>query len=201
MQFKAKTLVIAIALLTQFILVASAQDESGFDFRKTKWGMSEAEVKASEGSQPQAGPKSPSFDNILIYQGNVANLTAFCAYKFVSNQLVETAYVFTEEHSNLNLYISDYNKIKEILTGKYGQPTSDRTVWKNNLYRDDPDRYWMAVAKGDLAYGSSWTTPTTTILLTLTGDNYNISMILSYQSINLKSLIQSKEKSSHESDF
>jgi len=201
MRFKAKALVIAIALLAQFTLIASPQDESGFDFRKTKWGMSEVEVKASEDNQPYTRESSTSFDTILIYKGAVANLQTVYGYKFVSDQLVETSYFFVEQHSNKNDYIYDYKKIKEILTGKYGQPESDRVIWKNNLYRDSPERYGMAVSKGDLVYSAEWKTPSTFILLGLSGDNYEIKMVLFYQSLRLKSLVDAKTKKTQEEDF
>lgn len=196
MQFKAKTLVITIALLTQFTLIASAQDESGFNFRKTRWGMTQAQVKASEKGKPTVDNETE-----LDYLDTVDNLEANVGYIFVDDKLVNAGYLILEKHTNDNMYITDYNGIKEILTRKYGSPIKDQVGWKNNLYRDDPEQYGFAVSVGHLVMNSEWDTPDTHIQLTLHGDNFKVSLIVIYSSKKLKSLMESKEASDEEKDF
>lgn len=201
MPVKTRTFVIAIALIAQFTLAALAQDESGFDFRKTRWGMSVAEVKASEGNILIADGPKDIYDNILVYKGMIARLPTLINYFFISGQLVQASYALNVKHSNENLYIEDFNNIKNVLISKYGHPIEDSVIWKDDTYKNDPEDYGFAISVGDLALQNMWKTSSTEIYLTLRGDNYHINIAIPYMSTRLKSLIESKEKSAEERDF
>jgi len=105
------------------------------------------------------------------------------------------------KYSSDNQHILDFNKIKEILTDKYGKPEIDDKVWRRNLYRDDPTRYGFAVSIGDLVYRAKWITPRTEILLVLSGNNYKLKSGVIYTSLKYKDLIEAQEKKEHESEF
>lgn len=201
MQSRAITLAIAIALLTQFTLLATAQDESGYDFRKTRWGMSVAEVKALESNKLLANGSHDIYDNILVYEGTIARLPTLISYFFISDQLVQASCAIHVKHSNENLYIDDFNNIKNALTNKYGKPINESVIWKDDTYRDDPANYGFAISIGDLVLEKMWKTPTTEIYLTLRGDNHHINMAVPYMSIKLKPLVESKQKSFQDKEF
>jgi len=163
-----------------FSTICSAED---YNFRKTKWGMSIAEVKSSE---PLDVVKEE--DNMLGYKTNVIGKDVFVVYFFIDNQLVRTRYVLAESHSNNNDYITDYNAFKEILIKKYGPPKKDETFWKNDLYKDDYSHWGTAISMGHLIYYSNWETEDTEINNMLMGDNFDISCIVEYSSKNLKEI-------------
>lgn len=192
---------IAIALLCLFAGAAWAQDSDGYDFRKTKWGMTPAQVKASESMDPTAQGGTETYDLIILYSVSVAGLNTQLGYHFVSNKLVSGAYIIQESYVNRNQHIADYNKIKEILTRKYGPPSTDDVVWNNDLFKDDPQNYGTAVATGHLAYQSTWETPDTEIKLTLRGENFKVLHGVMYEDKKSKSLIESREKAGEEKDF
>ena len=102
--------------------------------------------------------------------------------------------MFTHSHSNENDYILDFNKLKEILTKKYGKPIEDERLWKNDLYRDDPQYWGFAISLGHLIYLATWETPatdttdTTIITLLLNGENFEIMFCIEYLSKNLHKL-------------
>jgi hypothetical protein len=104
------------------------------------------------------------------------------SYYFAENQLVAGRYIFLSEHSNKNLYINDYDDIKESLIKKYGQPNVDRPVWNNDLYKNDPSEWGMAISVGHLSYTAGWQLANTQIILHLGGDNYDITLGLDYHS-------------------
>lgn len=192
---------IAIALLCLLTCAAEAQDQDGYDFRKTKWGMTPAQVKASENTSPIAEGPASQCDLIIIYSGNVANLQTLYSYHFINNKLVSTFYNFRESYVNDNKYLEDYLKIKEILTRKYGSPSKDNTVWSNDLYKDDPQNYGTAVSVGHLALQSDWQTPGTDIRLTLKGENFQAGMGIIYIDRKSKALMESYKNKSEEEDF
>jgi hypothetical protein len=150
------------------------------DFRAVRWGMSRAEVKGRESAQLV----SDAPDGIM-YEVSVAGHDAALAYFFVEDSLTSSIYQFTEEHTNKNDFIEDYNELKQMLTRKYGVPAEDTTVWKDRLYQDDPSQWGMAVATGGLALRSKWQTARTEVALGLVGDNFKVKLGLIYLSKDL----------------
>jgi hypothetical protein len=165
--------------------------EQAYDFRKTNWGMSREQVKATE-------DKKPDFeaDTMLGYDVTISGKDFACIYTFLEDKLYNSGYFFTGEHTNKNLYIDDYEELKETLTKKYDKPKTDISgLWKNDLYKDDKSHWGRAISVGHLIYGASWETPTTEINLMLSGDNFKIKLILAYDSKELKEWVkQTKEK-------
>ncbi|MBN1546463.1 MAG: hypothetical protein JW902_07385 [Syntrophaceae bacterium] len=150
-------------------------------FRKSKWGMSIAEVKASE---PLEVAKED--ENFLAYKTSVIGKDVFVAYFFVDNQLTRARYVLADSHSNKNDFIIDYEDFKKILIKKYGNPVQDESIWRNDLYKDDYSDWGTAISIGHLIYFSNWKTKDTGISILLSGENYDISCIIEYSSTNFK---------------
>ena len=98
-----------IFIVLSFLSTASAQD-SNFDFRKTKWGMTISQVKAIESIKPSAVTKDKS-KTLLIYKDTIAGLSCKVVYIFSQNKLIRSKYMVTKEHTNKNDYLSDYNSL------------------------------------------------------------------------------------------
>lgn len=150
-----------------------------FTFRDTEWGMSKQQVINTEGRKPDY-----ETDTILGYEGTITGFESLIGYYFVNGELYQGMYILSHQHTNKTDYIYDYNKIKKLLIDKYGQPTQDYIFWKDDLYRDDPDDWGMAIITGDLWYVSGWESNGTRIMLSLSGDNYEINFTLTYDDIN-----------------
>lgn len=182
--------VMKIVLIGFLILIFSTIcTAENYNFRKTKWGMSIAEVKSSE---PLDVTKEE--DNLLGYKTVVIGKDVLVAYFFIDNQLVRTRYVLAESHTNNNDYIADYNDFKKILIKKYGPPRKDETFWKNDQYKDDYSHWGLAISMGHLIYYSNWETEDTEINNMLMGDNYDTSCIVEYSSKNLKEIEKKAEE-------
>ena len=179
-----KNLIIIITEISNSISVSldiynPQSGENNTDFRNTRWGMSLDEVKNSEENQP-----TNNKNDLLVYINEIAGLSCKIVYIFADNKLTRAKYVFTNEHSNKNDFIVDYNEMKELLSKKYGVPY-DKELWKNDLYKDDYGQWGFAISLGHLMYYSEWATPNTSIKLVLNGENYNIDFQLEYSSSNL----------------
>ncbi len=175
---------LSIILLALFVVLFSESGFAGdYNFRKTKWGMSIAQVKSSEPLEA-----SEESENILGYKTQVLGKNVLVAYFFIDNQLVRTRYILVDSHTNKNDFITDYNDFKEILTKKYGKPKEDESYWKNDLYKDNHSHWGTAISMGHLVYISNWETKDTEINNILTGENFNISCIVEYSSKNLEEL-------------
>lgn len=126
---------VSILLIILLILVISTlvlfAEEAKYDFRKTNWGMSKEQVKATE-------DKKPDFEDntMLSYEVTISEKDFDCAYLFLEDKLYGSRYLFFGEHTNKNLYIDDYEELKEILTKEYGKPKIDKVTWKNDLFKN-----------------------------------------------------------------
>ena len=172
--FSVLLIVILILVISTLALFA---EEVKYDFRETTWGMSKEQVKATEDRKADYEENAMLSYKVKIFGGNY-----YCFYSFLEDTLYNGGYVSTEEHTNKNLYINDYKELKRILTKEYGKPIMDEINWKNDLYKDDKSEWGMAISIGDLEYWALWETLNTKIGLILDGDNYEISLILSYDS-------------------
>lgn len=156
-------------------------------FRETLWGMSKEQVKKVETSwfikEEKGGGDFKGLD-VLYYKTEVGSLEAVIICYFAENLLTRARYQITEEHASSNLYIDDFKNIKSQLTQKYGAPARDDAIWSNDLYKDEPSEYGMAVSVGHLMYVAEWYLPETSIQLLLRGDNYKITLSVEYTGDN-----------------
>ncbi len=160
-----------------------------FDFRKTRWGMSESEVlKTEDGTPTPSGVK----DVIGFTDKKMGGISTFVFYIFAQGKLVRAVYSFTEEYVNDNHYIDDYKKIKKILTEKYGKPLRDKMIWRNKLYQNRPQDWGQAVSIGHLTYHADWKTKKTFIRMTLRSKNLRVKHDLVYTSNELGQLLNQK---------
>lgn len=182
-----KYFLLFIAILVFVSVQVVAADE--YDFRKARWGMSQEEVIRSESGKP-VGRTS----EVLKYKSSLDNKDCSIFYKFQNNRLMTGLYAFDIWHTNQNNYILDYGRLKELLIKKYGTPLDDEVIWSNDLFKNDHQLYGMAVAMGHLAFVARWETPTTEVGLMLTGENYEITLAIIYESKDLKEDPEKKDK-------
>lgn len=146
-------------------------------FRKAHWGMSYEDVKKLEESTPILDK-----ENTLAFKGELGNFNVFIAYYFISGKLTRGAYLINEKHSNRTMHISDYTKLNKLLTAKYGLPDEEDRIWRRDLYKDNIQRWGIAIARGDLVYYTIWKNENTEITHELSGDNFEITHKILYKS-------------------
>jgi len=188
---------IMIILMTVSMLLAASDQR---DFRQTTWGMNSSQIVSAEGKMPAFQDKGSPIQ-ILGYSDQIANLDCQVFYILAYDQLVRTKYMISEKHTNKTEYLSDYDRLKEVLSNKYGKPVSDDIYWKNNLYKSDPSEWGMAVAVGHMAKFTRWESLRTTIILCLTGDNFEINLGIEYSSKELAALEKKAKKEQEASKF
>jgi hypothetical protein len=146
-------------------------------FRGTKWGQTKQQIKQIEKAK-LIGDTSAT----LVYKLTTCGFDALLGYNFTNNKLFRATYIFTEEHTNLNIFIDDYATIKILLMKIYGEPKEDKTDWSNDLLKNDRDKWGMAISMGQLAYFTTWENTSTIIALSLQKGDYSIKMSVEYLS-------------------
>lgn len=156
-----------------------------YDLRNVNWGMSLQDViNSEEQTYTYISEDKQQIMYSDVTAGNV-NFT-YLMYYFDNDALNHAIYYADNTHSSDNLYVEDYNSLKDKLTSLYGTPNPNdvKEIWYDDLYKDNPNDYGKAVARGDLTMATRWTTDTTIITLFLSGDNYECKLAIQYYDVN-----------------
>ncbi len=132
------------------------------------------------------------YEIILSYEDRILELDCSIIYFFAGEKLVRTKYFFTEKHSNKNDYITDYDTLRTALSKKYGEPLYSNRRWVNDLYKDDPQDWGLAISLGHMEDYTKWETLQTGIFLILYGHNYEIFLEIGYTGKELAELEEKK---------
>ena len=115
--------------------------------------MSRSEVSSSENSNPIYQE-----NDILSYDSSIDGKDVAVIYYFSNNKLYRARYILQENHSNKNDFISDFQDFKLLLGKKYGKAEIDGSSWKNELYKNNPEDWGLAISIGHLVYYALWKT-------------------------------------------
>lgn len=155
--------------------------KDGYDFRKTRWGMTPEEVRASESSKPgQERWAADQSKHYIYYSGEIAGLKTDYVYIFTDRSLRRVFCYFTVADENPLNYIKESKRIKKLISTKYGTPLYDGTVREEEEFKGTREEAVEAFKNGGAAYLTMWATPASTILLDLDNDNGEIVLALKY---------------------
>lgn len=187
----AKSIMIASLVIFLFTNSYAQQTEkSKYNFRKTRWGMTKQQVKATEPIKI-----ANELDSEIVYLGSVASMDAMIGYIFDGGKLIGGSYQFIEKNTNDNDYIYDFYKLLKVLTRKYSTPVSnDHHVWFDDFYKDNPNKRGFAIRVDHLAYQARWETDRIEILLSLYGDDYKIHLEVLYSCKKLQHLGEEEQR-------
>jgi major membrane immunogen (membrane-anchored lipoprotein) len=138
--------------------------ETKYDFRRADWGMTMAEVKASESKKP-----ADETADSLTYTSRVGKMFAYVTYQFKDGKLYRAGFIFDEKRDTDQKFLDDYETIKQELTKVNGKPVIDGVKQINPDADVASQDRGAAVCRGDLAYGAQWNIPRTVIRLFLQG--------------------------------
>ena len=154
------------------------------DFRNTRWGMTENEVRSVEGSNPDYTGKLDGRNAWYIgYDTSLMGNDALVAFYFGPEGLYQARYIWNEKHSNERLYIDDYQSVREQLTNKYGDPLIDWENWDTDQHKKRySDDKGTALLYGYLSYLTYYSTSSSYIEMNMSADNFDISFVIDYTS-------------------
>lgn len=158
-----------------------------YTFRGIPWGSSVETVENSDFLKKYSDYIYDEEYNAIWLDGlTVANKSTSVALYFSNSGLYRAAYVLSEKHTNLNNYVDDFNDVCDALIKKYGEPDESVDDWKDDLYKDDPSDYGMAVGAGHVTFSRRWDGNNSTITVGCSGDNFKITNIIFYDSLTLQ---------------
>lgn len=150
---------------------SESDDAQQYDFRKTRWGMSRPEVKSSEDADyvgaGTIGIDDEKYDTSLVYEDKIGGLDVTILYIFTNEKLSQGIYQFKSRYSDPNTYLVNFNKMVEAYKKKYGAPWEVKEEWKDEKYKNDPDKLGQALTEGHISYSTTWQTLETEITVGL----------------------------------
>jgi hypothetical protein len=179
----------------------SAQNAPEPDFRKANWGMTQAQVTATEPDRP-AEVREDNGEVVVRYDTSPGRLI----YIFADDKLVRAKYISNAEHAELNDFIADFSGVEPVLQERYGKPATERAVWDNDLYQQerlpylDQDRArpsdilpsdqhaGLSVSLGYLRLYTQRANARTKVVHALTGENYRILHQIEYRGVEWEAL-------------
>ncbi len=196
-----------------FLAVGRASDPAGQskprpaprDFRGATWGMTRAQVLATETAQP-AEVRESSGELILRYDSiQLDGLPCRVVYIFANDKLVRAKYIFDADHDDPNEFIRDFRTLDPLLKDAYGKPVLARAFWNDDTFQDERKGYLdqdrasssdilpsdrfvgLSVSLGFLKLYTQWLGDRTRISHGLTGENYHITHQVEFRGVEWES--------------
>jgi len=133
-----------------------------------EWGMSREGILRVEG-RPLATEESGAME-FLRYRRDVCGKRCLLIYVLASRRLVSVRVSLLENYADKDRYVADYNKIRDYLNHKIGEPRFDNVIWKDRAYAERGETLGTAVTTGSLSLSSEWVSGDTGLRLSLTGE-------------------------------
>jgi len=151
-------------------------------FRGLFMGECRSQVISNEGKDPDYEK-----DGVCAYYSKIQTFDTYLYYYINDqDQLYSIMNAFVHKHTNKTEFIDDYYRVQAGLIEKFGKPTSEDKIWYDDLWKNSPSDYGIAISTGDLTYLTLWEFDEYKISLILTGDNFDIDFYLAYTSNTYK---------------
>ena len=176
------------------------------DFRKASWGMTQAQVLATESGRPSDISTIKSETMVTFDSLTLGGMSGRVVYIFAKDKLVRAKFLGEAEHADENEFIADFRATESFLKEHYGKLDTDRAIWEDDSTQDETksyldqdrayatgilpsDRYvGLAVALGHLKLYTSRSDARTEIWHILTGKDHNFTHQVEYRSRELEGL-------------
>jgi hypothetical protein len=111
------------------------------DFRNASWGMTPAQVMATEPGRPSE-IRTRKGETVLEYRSaKMGSLEGRALYVFANNKLVRAKFLFDAPHNEANDFIGDFQAAEPLLKERYGKPSDDRALWEDDSTQDETKSY------------------------------------------------------------
>lgn len=132
------------------------------------WGMNREGVVRIEG-RPLAAEEAGALE-FLRYRRDVCGKRCLIIYVLANRRLVSVRVHLLENYADKDRYVADYNKIRDYLNHRIGEPRFDNVIWKDRAYAERGEALGTAVTTGSLSLSSEWVSGDTGLRLSLTGE-------------------------------
>jgi hypothetical protein len=159
-------------------------DLTGEPMPNVEWGKTKAGILRAEG-RPLAREVSGGLE-LLSYNRELLGKKCLLAYVLNDEKLVAVRLHLLEKYADKDRYVSDYNKIRDFLNEKVGEPRYENVVWRDRGDAEQNGGWGTALSTGCLSLAAEWIFRGTGLRLSLTGKNNEILFAAEANSIKAK---------------
>lgn len=123
----------------------------GVTFRNIPWGAGKEDVLNEDASARKETGK-----DYLRLNSNLGEYNTDITYFFWRNQLIKGTYKTSQNYGEFSKYMEIYSYFKDLLTRKHGKPYIDTVNWHDMSFKNQPERWLVAVIRGHLEYFAIW---------------------------------------------
>lgn len=145
-------------------------------FAGTHWGDSKGQVR----KLCPAAKRVKGQPDQLACATDLAGVPASATFVFGDDGLQRVQVEFTAYHAHKSEYIDDYRTVATALLERHGDSRSEDAFWTDDLYRDFPDQWGMALAAGMLRLTRSWQVEHALVVHTIGGAHLDVVHVLEY---------------------
>ena len=149
-----------------------------------EWGKSEDGILRAEG-RPLSRDLSGDME-FLRYRRDVLGKKCLVTYVLIGRRLASLRLSLLERYANKDRYVADYNRIREFLSAKIGEPRYNNVVWKDAAYAERGESLGTAVTSGSLSLSSAWAYRDTGLRLSLTAENSEVLFAVEINNLKTK---------------
>ena len=163
-----------------------ALDLTGAPVPDIEWGRTESGILRAEGrplSREASGDRE-----FLCYHRDVFGKKCLVTYVMIERKLASVRVHLLERYEDKDLYVADYNRIREFLNAKVGEPRTNHVVWKDSAQAERGENLGAAVTSGNLSLSAEWAFRGTEVRLSLTGENSEILFTAEINDLTAKNL-------------
>ncbi len=174
--------IISIAVLC-LTFAGRAATNDAFNIKGCTWGMTKEQVKQIM----KVAPSEEQADGMLYPDNQLGDMKYAAIFDFdVNKGFNKCIYVFDTRLIN-GACVDDFERLKELLTKKYGASFRDKTIWWNYHFKNDREKWGLAIVAGHLGFHAEWSLADTEILLMLSSTrDGEAMMVIKYASRALK---------------
>jgi hypothetical protein len=133
-------------------------------------------------------------ENRIKYKTQILEKNVDLYYIFAQDKLIGAMYKLNDNYLNADHFIQAYFQFKQILTKKYGPPYREITNWLNDTYRNNSNKWGLALSLGHTEYSTVWKTSDKTIECSLREENFNVLFLIEYWSVDYSHLLEEFKK-------
>lgn len=158
------------------------EQREGCTFRSSIWGDDVDTVKKYETKINL----EPTEDGGLFGKTTVSGYDTYTFYCFENEKLYEGLYLFNLNYTSGGQFITAYNSLKNSLIQKYGTPSIDMIIPNEKESLIEHAGPSKALEYGYVAYTATWEKDNTSIMLTMSSQDYEAGIVIQYRDINYK---------------
>ena len=157
------------------------------DIRGLVWGLTREDVEGFENDLERLG----RYEDKTVYTTKDSNFPATVIYQFYNDQLLRGDIEYKQIQTIPQEYLNDYIALQDKISEIHGEPVRDEMNWQGDMYKNDPERWGLAVMLGFLRLQTMWSTPRSIITLDFRGQRMKQSMKATYIS---KTIIRAEDE-------